>query len=126
MATSILRICLLLTALWVTDGQRTTAEDSHCSYTFKVPATECGPNPVDDQFMKSSMIALQTQMKLLAAKHTEDIRKLTEENDKLREKIEAGKTDISTYNIRRLILLIVVMNLYVSNNTHKFVLDLLQ
>ena len=100
MATSILRICLLLTALCVTDGQSTTAGDSHCSYTFKVPATECGPNAVDDQFMKSSMIALQSQMKLLAAKHTEDIRKLTEENQKLREKIDAGKSDVNRYIIR--------------------------
>ena len=94
MATVILHICLLLTALCVTDGQSTTAGDSHCSYTFKVPATECGPNTVDDQFMKSSMIALQTQMtqmNLVTKKQTEDIRKLTEENGKLREIIEAGK-----------------------------------
>ena len=93
MATSILHICLLLTVLCVTDGQSTTAGDSHCSYTFKVPATECGPNTIDDQFLKSSMIALQSQMTQMK----KDFRKLTEENQKLRDSIEAGKSDISTY-----------------------------
>ena len=96
MATSVLRISLLLAVLRVTAGQSTTSEDSHCSYMLKLPAAECGRTPVDEQFMKSSMIALQSQMKLLAAKHTEDIRKLTEE---LRQKIEAGKTDIQTVSL---------------------------
>ena len=99
MATLVVYISLLLAVLCVTDGQSTTAGDSHCSYTFKVPATECGPNTVDDQFMKSSMIALQTQMtqmNLVTKKQTEDIRKLTEENEKLRQNIEAGNTDTQT------------------------------
>ena len=96
MATSVLCISLLLTVVCVTDGQSTTADDSFCSYTFNVPAAEYGPNTVDDQFMKSSMIALQSQMKLLAAKHTEDIGKLIEENDILRAKIEAGNANIQT------------------------------
>ncbi|KAK2167001.1 hypothetical protein NP493_1290g02029 [Ridgeia piscesae] len=66
------------------------------------------------------MIALQTQMiqmnlvtkkqaednekmKLLAVKHTEDIRKLTEENERLLQKIEAGKTDIQTGRNRSIV-----------------------
>ncbi|KAK2161138.1 hypothetical protein NP493_1601g00021 [Ridgeia piscesae] len=88
---AVLRFCVLLVVVCVTGGHSKTSKDSFCSYTFKVPATECGPNTIDDRFMKSSMIALQTQMKLIAAKHTEDIRKLTEENQKLRKKIETGK-----------------------------------
>ena len=97
MATSVLRISLLLAVLRVTAGQSTTSEDSHCSYMLKLPATECGRSLVDEQFMESSMIALQTQMtqmNLVTKNQTEDIRNLSEDNEKLRQKIEAGNTDI--------------------------------
>ena len=56
---------------------------------LKLPAAECGRTPVDDQFMKSSMVALQTQMNMVAKKQTEDIRRLTEDN-------EAGIQTVST------------------------------
>ena len=78
MAISVLRIYLLLALLCVTDGQSTTAEDSHCSYTFKVPTNDCGQTPMEDQLTKSLLVALQTQVKLLARNHEN----LTEENQK--------------------------------------------
>ena len=89
MVKSILRVGILLVVLCVADGQRTTPEDSHCSYTFNVPASECSHTPNEDRLLKSSVIALQAQFRLLASK-------LTDENEKLREKIatiEAGKTE---------------------------------
>ena len=76
MATSLLPVSLLLAVLGVTHGHTATPDDSHCSFTFKLPVAECGRTPVDDQFMKSSMIALQTQMtqlNLVTKKQTEDI-----------------------------------------------------
>ena len=91
-----------MAVLCVTPGQTATPDDSQCSCTFKLPAAECGRTPVDNQFMKSSMIALQTQMtqmNLVTKKQTEDIRTLTEENEKLRQtivSIEAGNIEIET------------------------------
>ena len=113
MAKLILHVGILLVVLCVADGQRTTSEDSHCSYTFKVPAGDCGPSPGEDQLLKSSVIALQAQVKFLAGKQNEDtarlreeiaqqnedIRNLTNENGNLRNKIatiEAGKTKKNT------------------------------
>ena len=86
---SILRVGILLVVLCVADGQITTSEDSHCSYTFNVPASECSYTPTEDRLLKSSVTDLQAQVRLLASK-------LTDENEKLREKIatiEAGKTE---------------------------------
>ena len=111
MAKLILHVGILLGVLCVADGQSTTSED--CSYTFKVPAGDCGPSPGEDQLLKSSVIALQAQVKFLAGKQNEDtarlreenaqqnedIRKLTDENGNLRNKIatiEAGKTKKNT------------------------------
>ncbi|KAI0226053.1 hypothetical protein LSAT2_023251 [Lamellibrachia satsuma] len=68
------------------DERSTPSEDSRCSYTFKLPASECSRTPAEDKLLKSSVIALQAQFKLLASK-------LTEEDEKLRQKIatiEAG------------------------------------
>ena len=71
----------------VSDGQSTMSEDSHCSYTFNVPASDCSHTPREDRLLKSSVIALQAQVRLLASK-------LTDENEKLRQEIatiKAGK-----------------------------------
>ena len=90
MAPSVLRISLLLAVLRVTDGQSTTAEDSHCSYTFKVPANDCVQTPVEDQLTKSFLVALQTQVRLIARNQenqAESFRKLTDENTKLRQEV---------------------------------------
>ena len=89
MAKSIIYIGIVLVVLSVADGQSTTSEDSHCSYMFKVPASECSQTTGEDQLMKGLMIALQTQVKLLYSRQEE----LTDENVKLRQKIEAGKTE---------------------------------
>ncbi|KAK2166998.1 hypothetical protein NP493_1290g02018 [Ridgeia piscesae] len=78
MAISVLRMCLLLAILCVTDGQSTTAEDSHCSYTFKVPTNDCGQTQMEDQLTKSLLVALQTQVKFLARNQD----KLTDANTK--------------------------------------------
>ena len=104
MAISVLRICLLLAILCVTDGQSTTAEDSHCSYTFKVPTNDCGQTPMEDQLTKSLLVALQTQVKLLARnreklteeniKQAESFRKLTDENTRLRREMTTFKAGI--------------------------------
>ena len=72
MAKSIVHVSVLMVVLCVSDGQSTTTEDSHCSYTFKVPAGDCGQTPGEDQFMKSSVIALRDQVKFLAGKQNED------------------------------------------------------
>ena len=89
MVKSILRVSVLLVLLCVADGKSTTSEDSHCSCTFKLPASDCSQTPGEDQLLKSSVIALQAQFKLLASK-------LTDENEKLRQEIatiKAGKTE---------------------------------
>ncbi|KAK2184139.1 hypothetical protein NP493_282g03014 [Ridgeia piscesae] len=86
------------------DGQSTTAEDSHCSYTFKVPTNDCGQTPMEDQLTKSLLVALQTQVKLLARnqeklteeniKQAESFRKLTDENTRLRREMTTFKAGI--------------------------------
>ena len=89
---AILYFCILLVVFCVTGGISKTSADSFCSYTFKVPATECGPSTVDDRFMKSSITALQTQINLVMNKQTEEI-------SKLRTKIasiEKGNTETQT------------------------------
>ena len=95
MAKSTLYIGILLVVVGVADGQSSTSEDSHCSYTFKVPACDCSQTPREDQLIQSLMIALQTQVKLLDWRQET----LTDENIKLRHKIaaiEAGKTEKNT------------------------------
>ena len=106
---AILRFCLLLVVLCVKGGQGKTSGDSFCTYTFKVPATECGPSTIDDRFMKSSMIALQSQMTQMK----KDIRKLTEENQTLRKKTEAGNTIM----LRSIINLYVAIPIYIPPST---------
>ena len=88
MVTSILRVGILLVVLCVADGQRTMPDDSHCSYIFNVPASDCSYTPREDRLLRSSVIALQAHVRLLASK-------LTDENDKLRQEIatiKAGRT----------------------------------
>lgn len=63
--TAALCVSVLLIVLCVTDGQSTTSDDSHCSYTFKVPAADCSQTSGEDQVLKSSVIGLQAQIKLL-------------------------------------------------------------
>ena len=95
MAKSNLHVGILLVIFCVADGQSTTSEDVHCSYTFNVPAADCSQTLVDDQLIRSLLIALQGQVKLLAGKQEE----LTEENVRLRQKIttiEAGNTEENT------------------------------
>ena len=87
MVKSILHVGILLVVLCVADGQSTASEDSHCSYMFKVPAGDCSQTPGEDQLMKSMLIALQTQVKLLDRRQEE----LTEENVKLRQEISTIK-----------------------------------
>ena len=66
MASSILLVNVLLVVVCVADGQSTTSQDSHCSYTFRVPEGDCGKTPADDQLLKNSVVALQAQIKLLS------------------------------------------------------------
>ena len=87
MTTSILHVCILVVVLCVSDGQSTTSEDSRCSYTFNVPAGGCGQRSAEDQFLKSSVMALQAQFKLLAGKQNEDIVNLRQESTRQKEDI---------------------------------------
>ena len=74
--------------MYLTDGQSTSA-DRRCVYTFNVPENDCAQTPgpsVDDQIWKSSVIALQTQFKLMVKEMRvmgEHIDKLTSDNEKL-------------------------------------------
>ena len=71
---------ILLVFLCVADGQSTTSEHSHCSYTFEVPVGDCSQTPGDDQLLESSVISLQAQDRLLASQ-------LTDESETLRQEI---------------------------------------
>ena len=62
--TAALYVSVLLVVLCVLGGQSATSDDSHCSYTFKVPAAD-GSQTWEDQLLKSSVIGLQAQVKLL-------------------------------------------------------------
>ena len=75
MATSVVRICLLLAILPVTDGQSKTSEDMHCSYTFKVPTNNCG------QTIKGRPYTFK------------DFRKLKDEKTKLQQEITTLRAD---------------------------------
>ncbi|KAI0231014.1 hypothetical protein LSAT2_018618 [Lamellibrachia satsuma] len=86
MASSILLVSVLLVVACVADGQSTTSQNSHCSYTFRVPEGDCGKTPADDQLLKNSVVALQAQMKLLA-----------DDNVKLRQEIATIKTGNRSY-----------------------------
>ena len=105
MAQTVLHVGLLLVVLCVADCESATPEDSHCSYTFIVPAGDCRQTPGEDQLLKSSLIALQAQVKLLAwqlrnapvdiVKLVNDVNEVRKENAKLRQKIaviEAGRS----------------------------------
>ncbi|KAK2174306.1 hypothetical protein NP493_812g02034 [Ridgeia piscesae] len=81
MATSIIHACILVSVIYVTFGQSTSA-DPRCVYTFHVPTSDCGQTPgpgVDDQLLKSSVIALQAQVKQLAS----DSKQLASDNKQL-------------------------------------------
>ncbi|KAI0234905.1 hypothetical protein LSAT2_014724 [Lamellibrachia satsuma] len=97
MAKSNLHIGILLVIFCVADGQSTTSEDVHCSYTFNVPAADCSQTLVDDQLIRSLLIALQGQVKLLAGKQEE----LTEENVRLRQKIATIEADAANSNLKQ-------------------------
>ena len=68
MTSPVLCVSVLLIVLCVTDGQSTTSDDSHCSYTFKVPAADCSQTSGEDQLLKSSVIGLQAQLKQMEKK----------------------------------------------------------
>ena len=81
MARSIIHAYILVSVIYVTAGQSTSA-DPHCVYMFKVPTSDCGQTPgpsVDDQLLKSSVIALQAQVKQL----TSDNKQLAGDNNQL-------------------------------------------
>ena len=101
MARAIVHACILVSVIYVTAGHSTSV-DPRCVYTFNVPTSDCGQTPgpsVDDQLLKSSVIALQAQVKQLASDNkqlasdnkqlasdvkqlTSDMRALREHNDK--------------------------------------------
>ena len=87
MATSALRISLLLVVLCATDGESSTSEDSHCVYTFNVPSNDCGQTPMEDQLAKSQLVALQNQVTLLAGRQEHQ----AAENSRLRQEVAALK-----------------------------------
>ncbi|KAI0239761.1 hypothetical protein LSAT2_009483 [Lamellibrachia satsuma] len=65
----------------LTDGHSTSA-DRRCVYMFNVPESDCDQTPgpsVDDQLLKSHVIALQAQLKLMAS----DMRVMQEHIEKL-------------------------------------------
>ena len=64
MAKSIPYVGILLFVLFVVDGQSATSEESHCSYTFNVKTGDCSQTPGEDQLLKSSVMALQAQVRL--------------------------------------------------------------
>ena len=106
MGKSIMHVGIMLVVLCVTDGRSTMSENSPCLYTFKVPAGDCSQTPGEDQLLKSSVIALQAQVKLQAeqlkdvVKLVNDVNEVRAENVKLREKIatiETGKTEKNTF-----------------------------
>ena len=69
MARLVLQVSLLLTVIKMTDGQSTSA-DPRCVCTVNVPTSGCGQTQgpsVDDQLLKSHVIALQAQIKQLAS-----------------------------------------------------------
>ena len=81
MARSIIYACILVSVIYVTAGQSTSA-DPHCVYTFKVPTSDCGQTPgpsVDDLMWKNSVIAMQAQVKQLAS----DYQQLVSDNKQL-------------------------------------------
>ena len=80
---------ILVVVLFVVDGQSATSEDSHCSYTFKVKAGECSQTPGEDQLLKTSVMALQAQVRLQTellkkiVKLANDVNEIRTENIKL-------------------------------------------
>ena len=104
--------CVLLAVMYLTDGQ-STSSDRRCVYTFNVPENECAQTPgpsVDDQLVKSSVIALQTQFKLMVKEMRvmgEHIDKLTSDNEILVNVSSDGKAlqeriDKLDYELRNL------------------------
>ena len=94
MVNIILSLSLLLSIVCVTHGQ-STAGDSGCVYSFKVPTSGCAQTPspsVDDQIWKSSVIALQEQVRQL----TSDMRVLREHNNKLVSDVGNLQTKLAT------------------------------
>ena len=74
--------------MYLTDGQSTSV-DRRCVYTFNVPENDCAQTPgpsVDDQVLKSFVMALQTQFRLMVKEVRamgEHIDKLKSDNEKL-------------------------------------------
>ena len=82
MVNVILSLSLLLPVVFITHGQSTAGDNSGCVYSFKVRTSDCAQTPgpsVDDQIWKSSVIALQEQVRQL----TSDMRVMREHNNKL-------------------------------------------
>ena len=90
--------------MYLTDGQSTSAE-RRCVYTFNVPENDCAQTPgpsVDEQLLKSSVIALQTQFKLMVKEMRvmgEHIDKLTSDNKALQERND--KQDSELRNLKK-------------------------
>ena len=95
MVNFILSVSLLLSVVCVIHGQSTAGDNSGCVYSFKVPTSDCAqiPGPsVDDQIWKSSVIALQEQVRQL----TSDMRVLREHNNKLVSDVGNLQTKLAT------------------------------
>ena len=94
MARWIIHECILVSVIYVTAGQSTSA-DPRCVYTFNVPTSDCGQTPgpsVDDQLLKSSVIALQAQVKQLAS----DNKQLASDNMQLASDVKQLTSDVKT------------------------------
>ena len=83
MGKSTIHVGIMLVVLCVTDGWSTISESSPCLYTFKVPAGDCSQTPGEDQLLKSSVIALQGQVKL-QAEQLKDVVKLVNDVNEVR------------------------------------------
>ncbi|KAK2180769.1 hypothetical protein NP493_428g02035 [Ridgeia piscesae] len=95
MVNVILSLSLLLSVVYVTHGQSTAGDNSGCVYSFKVPTSDCAQTPsssVDDQLLKSSVIALQTQFKQMA----NELRDVRAHNVKLSNDVGVLQTKLAT------------------------------
>ena len=94
MARLIIHACILVSVVYETVGQSTSA-DPRCVYMFNVPTSDCGQTPgpsVDDQLLKSHVIALQAQMKRMSS----DMRAMREHIDKQDSELRNLKKDRPT------------------------------
>ena len=100
MVNVILSLRLLLSVVCVTHGQSTAGDNSGCVYSFKVPTSDYAQTPgpsVDDQLLKSSVIALQTQSKQMA----NELRDVRAHNVKLSNDVGVLQTKLAVVSAGR-------------------------